>query len=83
MVEAAAWALLCLCLLPPAAYGVWRRRAARRLTWDQCPQCAYDLAGCLDRCSECGWVVPYHKKFALALRRERSRPAGRKAAEKQ
>jgi hypothetical protein len=82
------WPLLLVLPIPL----LWLCRAAqlahRQRGMPLCPACGYDLTGCLKRCAECGWTMPYPLALSLALRRDAlnrtraaaHRPAAQRAA---
>lgn len=74
------WPLLILLPVPLVwlAAVAYRTRATRGLPL--CPQCGYDLSGCIKRCAECNWTMPYPLALKLGLRRDARRRAAAAAS---
>ena len=64
------WPLLLLLLIPPVWLAVVAYHAHQKRGLPLCPVCGYDLSGCIKRCAECNWTMPYPLVLRLALRRE-------------
>jgi hypothetical protein len=64
------WPLLLLLPIPPVWLAVVAYREYQRRGLPLCPVCGYDLSGCIKRCTECNWTMPYPLVLRLAIRRE-------------
>jgi hypothetical protein len=64
------WPLLLVLPVPPIWWGVVAYRAHQKRGLPLCPVCGYDLSGCVKRCTECNWTMPYPLALRLAIRRE-------------
>ena len=76
------WPFLLALPAPIVALCVVQFRADKHRGQPLCPKCGYDLTGCVERCTECGWTMPYPLALRLALVRDvrtRRKPVSRTA----
>jgi hypothetical protein len=69
------WPLLVVLPAPLVWLCVVTYRAQAKRGLPLCPQCGYDLTGCVKRCTECNWTMPYPLALKLSLRRDARRRA--------
>jgi hypothetical protein len=64
------WPLLLVLAIPVVRLCFVADLLHRKSGLPLCPACGYDLTGCVKRCAECGWTMPYRLVLTLALRRD-------------
>ena len=76
------WPLMLVLPIPIVTLCVVQFRADKHRGAPLCPKCGYDLTGCVERCTECNWTMPYPLALRLALVRDlrtRRKPVSRTA----